>query len=205
MAYATSHIQPCINARSPVNQSYPVVQQARSQQAPASNTGSGQQASKTTASKPAASVGLNISNAEPTTCLNSLLREAVGDLNYDPLPRELVLANIISSLEKCYEVFESEGFAPLEAAYLQNWLHSNQRVTFVDPPPALNSEDTADDATSVFSFLSPAANTELRIEGLTATGFLLARDGEGRAYELTPDGNSLDMMKGLVRRKLPGP
>ena len=42
----------------------------------------------------------------------------------------------------------------------------------------------------------------LIIRGLSEQGFLLAEDDFGRAYELTPDGNSLDMMKGLIRRKM---
>lgn len=42
----------------------------------------------------------------------------------------------------------------------------------------------------------------LTVAGLSPSGFLLAVDGEGGRYELTPDGNSLDMMQGLVRRKI---
>jgi biotin--protein ligase len=44
---------------------------------------------------------------------------------------------------------------------------------------------------------------QLVIQGLSGAGFLLAEDGLGAKYELTPDGNSLDMMQGLIRRKLP--
>ncbi len=43
----------------------------------------------------------------------------------------------------------------------------------------------------------------LVIRGLSDAGFLLAEDAAGARYELTPDGNSLDMMQGLIRRKLP--
>lgn len=46
------------------------------------------------------------------------------------------------------------------------------------------------------------ARSRLVIAGLSPSGFLLAHDAEGDAYELTPDGNSLDMMAGLVRRKI---
>lgn len=42
----------------------------------------------------------------------------------------------------------------------------------------------------------------LTIRGLTKGGFLHAVDEFGSSYELTPDGNSLDMMQGLIRRKL---
>lgn len=45
-------------------------------------------------------------------------------------------------------------------------------------------------------------STQLVIRGLSQHGFLRAEDGNGKMYELTPDGNSLDMMQGLLRRKL---
>lgn len=40
------------------------------------------------------------------------------------------------------------------------------------------------------------------IKGLSPDGFLLAVDDDGARFELQPDGNSLDMMKGLIRKKL---
>jgi hypothetical protein len=51
------------------------------------------------------------------------------------------------------------------------------------------------------SALNISIASELTIEGLSKQGFLLASDDLGRVYELTPDGNSLDMMKGLIKRK----
>jgi biotin--protein ligase len=38
--------------------------------------------------------------------------------------------------------------------------------------------------------------------GLTSSGYLRARDEAGRECELHPDGNSLDMMQGLIKRKV---
>jgi biotin--protein ligase len=37
--------------------------------------------------------------------------------------------------------------------------------------------------------------------GLSQAGYLLGMDAAGTEHELHPDGNSLDMSKGLVRRK----
>jgi biotin---protein ligase len=42
---------------------------------------------------------------------------------------------------------------------------------------------------------------QVTVCGLSASGYLLGKDAEGRVHELHPDGNSLDMMKGLIRRK----
>lgn len=40
------------------------------------------------------------------------------------------------------------------------------------------------------------------IKGLTRAGYLLAVDGRGRRFELSPDGNSFDFFQGLIGRKL---
>ena len=102
-----------------------------------------------------------------------------------PLRRETLLAEVLNKLEACYERFEGSGFSTLLPEYLGRWLHSGQRVELLD------------DATG--------ARVPLTITGLTDAGFLLAVDegGGGSRYELTPDGNSLDMMQGLLKRKLP--
>ena len=46
-------------------------------------------------------------------------------------------------------------------------------------------------------------NTVVRIQGLTPEGYLLAADAGGQRYSLSPDGNSLDFFKGLIKTKLP--
>lgn len=46
-------------------------------------------------------------------------------------------------------------------------------------------------------------DVSVRIQGLTPDGYLLATDDRGERYSLSPDGNSLDFFKGLVKAKLP--
>ncbi len=99
------------------------------------------------------------------------------------IPKEALLASILTQLEQGLDSFAEHGFAPQEQQYLDCWLHSEQAVTLEDPS---------------------AGPVQLVIKGLTSSGFLLAVDELGVRYELTPDGNSLDMMQGLIRRKLPG-
>lgn len=99
------------------------------------------------------------------------------------IPKEVLLASILTQLEQGLDSFSEHGFAPQEQQYLNCWLHSEQPVTLEDPT---------------------AGPVQLVIKGLTSSGFLLAVDEMGVRYELTPDGNSLDMMQGLIRRKLPG-
>ena len=43
------------------------------------------------------------------------------------------------------------------------------------------------------------------VVGLSENGYLKGCDDNGTVFALHPDGNSLDMMHGLVRRKLPAP
>ena len=74
----------------------------------------------------------------------------------------------------------SGGFEPLEAAYLRQWLHTDQKVV-------LEEGD---------------AKTEVTVRGLTKSGYLLADDAAGARFELHPDGNSFDFFRGLVRKKL---
>lgn len=46
-------------------------------------------------------------------------------------------------------------------------------------------------------------DVSVRIQGLTVDGYLLAADDCGEQYSLSPDGNSLDFFKGLIKSKLP--
>jgi biotin--protein ligase len=50
--------------------------------------------------------------------------------------------------------------------------------------------------------LSPELGIQLIVKGLSQSGFLLAEDDSGYQHELTPDGNSLDMMRNLIKRKV---
>ncbi|GLI70165.1 hypothetical protein VaNZ11_014788 [Volvox africanus] len=159
-----------------------------------------------------AGIGLNVNNRTPTTCLDELLEQAASERTKcagetdgngfvrreanEPqtyISRESVLTSILASLEEVYDTFEQHGFAPLEPEYLATWLHSGQVLDV----------DELDTTTSVVGATNASRRvTRVTIRGLSSSGFLLAEDAGGSWYELTPDGNSLDMMQGLIRRKL---
>ena len=107
------------------------------------------------ASHPAAQVGLNLSNREPTTCVDALIEAAAaaaasgasaagGDggaagsqqqqqqtqqqTQPEPVGRERLLAGILSRLEPMLEQLAADGFGPFEAEYCRHWLHSDQQV-----------------------------------------------------------------------------
>ncbi|CAI5486941.1 unnamed protein product [Closterium sp. Naga37s-1] len=117
-------------------------------------------------------IGLNVDNAHPTTCINAALQAACPSAA--PIPRELLLAAVLNRLHSLLLVFEPQGFKPLEADYLQRWLHSGQHVVLEEPKEGGGSTQVS-----------------LTIQGLTTGGYLLATDPSGVQYELSPDGNSL--------------
>ncbi|KAJ3300654.1 biotin holocarboxylase synthetase [Borealophlyctis nickersoniae] len=136
--------------------------------------------------------GVNVANAKPTLSINDLIcqRNAKMDTNASPVPPitvEQVLAHILATFEDMYNEFvaaTSDGrykfaFEPFLERYYSRWLHSDQLVTLQD-----------------------ADNALARIVGLDSSGLLKAvEEGGGREYLLQPDGNSFDMMKGLISRK----
>lgn len=125
-------------------------------------------------------LGLNLDNNEPTTCINAILKEHAPAA--PPITAEALLAALLLKLEELFMVFERDGFTPLEGRYLSHWLHSNQTLVLVDR--------------------EGSTPTSITICGLSPQGFLLGTDSLGQQYELTPDGNSLDLMRGLIHRKL---
>eukprot|EP00854_Cymbomonas_tetramitiformis_P016503 gene16503-19597_t len=100
--------------------------------------------------------------------------------------RESLLAAIMARLEVLTHTFVKDGFAPLQGAYLANWLHTGQAVKLVESDPATGKEQ----------------EVQLQVMGLAPSGYLLAVDRAGKRFELHPDGNRLDFFKGLVRKKL---
>ncbi|ORZ24163.1 biotin-protein ligase [Absidia repens] len=120
--------------------------------------------------------GLNLSNTFPTTSINQVIK--AYDSSLPALSSEDVLANILVSFESLYAQFCEHGIgAWFLSRYYKHWLHSEQLVT-------LKTHD----------------NAVARIEGITTDcGSLVAVDIDSKIrYELQPDGNSFDMMKGLV-------
>ncbi|KAJ2954764.1 hypothetical protein O0L34_g3067 [Tuta absoluta] len=128
--------------------------------------------------------GVNISNSSPTTCVNDIIREynAKHKTNLALMSIEKFLARFCSQLERILEYTQSDGGvdAFLEQ-YYQYWLHDGEEIRVI-------SGDSS----------SPV---EGRITGLDAAGWLLVRTARGE-QRLAPDGNTFDLMSGLVAPKL---
>ncbi|OZJ04014.1 hypothetical protein BZG36_03628 [Bifiguratus adelaidae] len=132
--------------------------------------------------------GTNISNPLPTTSVNALIQRenkkliSKGQPALPLLTREQVLADLLVTFERMYDQFCEAGFAgELESLYYKRWLHSGAIVR-----------------------LKSLNDVQVRIEGITSDYGLLktvAIDPPLDRYTLQPDGNSFDMLKGLIGRK----
>lgn len=130
-----------------------------------------------------AGVGLNVTNAAPTTSLNALAAKA----KLPPFTLEKLLASILNQFEILYARFCRQGFSrQLEETYYKSWLHSEQVVT-----------------------LETEGGARARIRGITRDwGLLVAEElgwedrPTGKLFQLQSDSNSFDFFKGLVKRKV---
>ncbi|KAA1474395.1 class II aaRS and biotin synthetase [Dentipellis sp. KUC8613] len=128
--------------------------------------------------------GLNVSTPPPIASL-SLLSPA----QQPPLRPETVLPVILAKFEALWAAFvQGRGsWAPFADAYLDAWMHSDQLVTLTTLTPP----------------------RPVRILGITPDHGLLRTLPERAAWggaeegyiDLQPDGNSFDLMAGLIRSK----
>ncbi|KAA8650483.1 hypothetical protein EYZ11_007660 [Aspergillus tanneri] len=130
-------------------------------------------------------IGLNATNASPTTSLNALAARFVGP-KAAPIGLEKLLARILTTLEELYTRFLYTGFdRGFEEMYYNDWLHMHQVVTLEE------------------------GGARARIKGITRDyGLLLAEElgwddrPTGRIWQLQSDSNSFDFFRGLVKRKV---
>ncbi|KAG1805789.1 uncharacterized protein BJ212DRAFT_1283265 [Suillus subaureus] len=123
--------------------------------------------------------GLNVLNAPPIASLAQLASTPTPGLSV-----ERVAAAVLISFERIWSSFlqnEEQGFHPFMDQYLRSWLHSDQLVTLTNRTP----------------------HRSVRIVGITPDHGLLRTVpmGGGEFIDLQPDGNSFDMMKGLISTK----
>ncbi|KFH65277.1 hypothetical protein MVEG_08758 [Podila verticillata NRRL 6337] len=136
--------------------------------------------------------GVNTTNPNPTTSINHLIRHhnKVTGKNLALLSQETLLAKILVKFEQMYNQFlegDRTGFAQFEHLYYKRWLHTDAYVTLTTLTP----------------------HRKVRIQGITLDYGLLrtvaideqGRDVSGEEYRLQPDGNSFDMLKGLISQK----
>ncbi|KAL8996631.1 MAG: hypothetical protein Q9169_003913 [Polycauliona sp. 2 TL-2023] len=125
-------------------------------------------------------VGLNTTNASPTTSLNALNPPT-------PFTLEKLLARILTCFSTFYERFVRTGFDEyFTGLYYKHWLHTEQIVT-----------------------LEAEGGIRARLKGITTDWGLLKAEElgwedrpTGRILTLQSDSNSFDFFKGLIKRKV---
>jgi biotin---protein ligase len=118
-------------------------------------------------------IGLNTTNAAPTTSLNALLSTAEYS-SLAPFTSEKLLARILTKFETIYKRFLRTGFDhKLEQTYYKNWLHTDQIKGITTNWGLLKAE-------------------ELGWEDRPT----------GKIWELQSDSNSFDFFRGLLKRKV---
>ncbi|KAJ3017493.1 biotin holocarboxylase synthetase [Thoreauomyces humboldtii] len=143
--------------------------------------------------------GLNVTNPHPTTSVSEIIQRHLAGKGDATVDGEEVLARIMVRFDQMYQEFASPSvgkdrfrfaFEPFLDRYYHVWLHSNQLVTLQD-----------------------LGNVSARIVGIDSSGLLRATttdagdggcdndDIGGVEHLLQPDGNSFDMMKGLISQK----
>jgi biotin---protein ligase len=128
-------------------------------------------------------IGINRTNPHPTTSLLNIIPP-----NLTPPSHESLLAKILSTFSDMYTQFLSSGFPPFEAQYYKRWLHTGQIVAI---------ENGIARGRIMGISCCDGESGGLLIDEVDIAGRSLRRG----IVEVVPDGNSFDMMKGLLRRK----
>ena len=117
--------------------------------------------------------GVNLSNKEPTKCINQMSIEQ----NLNPISREVLFAGTFNSLEVFLSMIEKGTDEKcILNLYHTYWLHEKQSVQ-VKSDNGVVKEGT--------------------IMSLDGDGFLLV-ELENNLVSVYPDGNSFDMLQGLI-------
>ena len=130
--------------------------------------------------------GINTTNFGPTTSVLDLIEthNARHGSSLPVITQEQLLASILPMFERNWATFDREGnFSSFADLYTQRWLHSGAEVTI------------------------QATGQQVRIVGLNPENGNLrtqpcdSKPDDPKSIDLQPDGNSFDMMQGLLKTK----
>eukprot|EP00092_Neocalanus_flemingeri_P063412 GFUD01076728.1.p1 GENE.GFUD01076728.1~~GFUD01076728.1.p1 ORF type:complete len:273 (-),score=87.41 GFUD01076728.1:69-794(-) len=121
--------------------------------------------------------GLNLNNEHPTRSVNQQIEES----GKEKISQEELLANTFNVLEALIEKCNDGLFAEVVALYYKYWLHGNQKIKIM--------ETDGDNVKNV------------TVLGIDEFGFLKVVGEDAVEFTVFDDGNSFDMMEGLIRPK----
>ncbi|XP_045466923.1 uncharacterized protein LOC123675586 [Harmonia axyridis] len=126
--------------------------------------------------------GINLNNNEPTMCLNNYIMEYNKENNtaLKPLSQEKYFAMVFNEIENLYDVIQNDNVEVFFDLYYKHWIHMDSKITI----------QTEDELTQ-----------NATIIGIDDFGFLKVRQENGEICVVQPDGNTFDMIKGLIAPK----
>ncbi|KAM6162456.1 biotin--protein ligase [Erethizon dorsatum] len=124
--------------------------------------------------------GFNVTNSNPTICINDLIEEYNKQHRADlkPLRADCVIARAVTALERLIDTFQDKGPNGVLPLYYKYWVHSGQQVR-----------------------LGSAEGPKVWIVGLDDSGYLQVHQDGGEVVTVHPDGNSFDMLCNLILPK----
>uniref|UniRef100_A0A2M4AKI4 Putative biotin holocarboxylase synthetase/biotin-protein ligase n=1 Tax=Anopheles triannulatus TaxID=58253 RepID=A0A2M4AKI4_9DIPT len=125
-------------------------------------------------------VGFNLDNSKPTLCLNDVIAHynAKHSTGLPLLSYEKTFALIFNKLEELYNRVQRQGVEELQQEYYRYWLHQDAEISMVD---------------------AGGESLQGTVVGIDDYGFLLVKkQPSGETVSVHPDGNSFDMMQGLI-------
>ncbi|XP_065202464.1 biotin--protein ligase [Planococcus citri] len=126
--------------------------------------------------------GVNLNNNMPTTCINEMITEMSKSTNkkIPTLSAEKYFAIVFNKLESLLDTIEKKNLDIVFDLYYKYWLHNLSEVKIVKPNGNMQTAT---------------------IIGLDDYGFLKVRGEKGDIFSVHPDGNSFDMLQGLIAPK----
>ncbi|XP_054272886.1 mucin-17 [Macrosteles quadrilineatus] len=127
--------------------------------------------------------GFNLDNKLPTVCINDMitqLNKASGQ-KLPLLTKEKYFAILFTELEKLLLMIEMGQQDKVIELYYKYWLHTNAEVDVTD---------------------SDGHTRHVTIVGVDEFGFLRVKGADKVEFTVQPDGNSFDMMAGLIAPKV---
>ncbi|XP_025160609.1 biotin--protein ligase isoform X2 [Harpegnathos saltator] len=124
--------------------------------------------------------GINLFNSKPTLCINNIIEDynQKHGTNLQTISYEEFIAEIFNCIEYLIDkTIYPEDTKFFYELYYKYWLHENSNVTVVKR----NGE-----------------SENVTIKGIDDFGYLLVEDDKGNKFFLHPDGNTFDLLKGLI-------
>lgn len=127
--------------------------------------------------------GVNLDNSNPTTCINDIIRKINADkgTSLKTIPYEVYFADVFNELERIYRIVQSGNLDYFYDLYYKYWLHSDSEVNVAS---------------------TIGQSLKMKIVGIDEFGFLKVQSPDGDVSTIHPDGNTFDMLQGLISRKI---